>query len=106
MGCIIIIRKSLDDPLILTMHIRWVWQLSKTASSLGLQPITHETIRMRDEYRTFWNQSNLLALEDFASKMEGDRAAEVEALLMRVGDEFAQGVSLDAEWFCDVWRKP
>lgn len=101
-----IIRQSLDDPLILKTHTRWVWQLSKTASSLGLQPITHENVRMRDEYRTFWNQSNLLALEDLASKLDRVKATEIEALLMRVGDEFAQGVSLDAEWFCDVWRKP
>lgn len=61
---------------------------------------------MRDEYRSFWNQTNILALEDFAPKMREGKAAEVEALSTKVGEEFAQGVSLDVEWFCDVWRKP
>ena len=90
----------------LNVWTRWVPQLRETATSLGLETVTYETVPMTDHYRPFWNQSNLLALDDFASKIKGDQATEVEDLLKTVDKEFAQGVSLDAEWFCYVCRKP
>jgi len=85
---------------------RWVPELCTTTSSLGLQTITCDVIPLTDEYRTFWNHSNLLAMEDFATKMKGEKSTEMKALMTTIGEEFAQGVSLDTEWFCYVGMKP
>ncbi len=84
----------------------WVARLTETASAQGFQAITRDTIQVNDVYRPFWNQSNLMALEDFGTRMEGEEARETRRLMKVLGTEFASGASVDAEFFCLVGRRP
>ena len=81
-------------------------KLTETATSVGFEFIKYDLVTISDEYRAFWNQSNLLALEDFGGKLEGNAANEVNDLMEQLGDEFASGTSVAAEFFCFVSRKP
>ena len=65
----------------------------------------HDIIQIKDEFRPFWTQNNLLGLEDFAAKMRGAEADEVKGMIESLKGEFAEGTSVDAEFFCVVARK-
>ena len=64
-----------------------------------------DAIKITDEYRSFWNQSNLLGVEDYGSKAVGEAAQEAKMMVERLGEEFSQGASVDAEFLCLVGMK-
>ncbi|KAL2046662.1 hypothetical protein ABVK25_011634 [Lepraria finkii] len=84
----------------------WVPKLTETASLLGLQVQTRDNISMKDEFRPFWNQSNLLGVEDFGSQMEGEAAKEASRMIKTLGEEFSKGASVEAEFLCLVGVRP
>lgn len=61
---------------------------------------------MKDEFRPFWNQSNLLGVEEFGSQMEGEAAKEASRMIKTLGEEFSKGASVEAEFLCLVGVRP
>lgn len=68
---------------------------------------------MRDEYRALWNQSNIMACQEFGAKkgvqVRNDREEEerkrLKKELKRLEEEFSLGASVQIEFFCVQARK-
>lgn len=57
---------------------------------------------MQDSVRPLWAQSNLLGLEEYASKIGGEAAAKTRELVEEFKAEIARGTSIDVDYFCVV----
>ncbi|KAI0487359.1 hypothetical protein F4859DRAFT_509927 [Xylaria cf. heliscus] len=77
--------------------------LFKTA---GLCATIYERVQLRDHLRPLWNHSHLMAMEEFyrrtSQNTEGRDDKLPSSLIQQLSEletEFAQGASIDAQWF-------
>ena len=99
-----------EDEFRLNLPDITVQALRSPGTSLSLE--TFDQIPMQNRYRAFWNQTQLMACEEFLVKMESDGkrelAAKAKTVVDRLGGEngeFRNGASVDTAFFCIVARK-
>ena len=67
-----------------------------------------DQVPMLDHYRPFWNQTHLMAFQEYCDRMmgaadtseQGARGTEALDALQALSEEFRQGVSIDSDFFC------
>ena len=78
----------------------------------GLDPIAYERLQLRDYLRPIWNHCHIMGMEELSRRMSRITANgddKPSPLLQQIKDleaEFAQGASVDAEWFIMVGQMP
>lgn len=67
-----------------------------------------DQVPMLDRYRPFWNQTHLMAFQEYCDRMmgaadtleQGARGTEAHDVLQALSEEFRQGVSIHSDFFC------
>lgn len=62
---------------------------------------------MLDHYRPFWNQTHLMAYEEYCDRVmstadSSERGVRGTEALKALSEEFRQGVSIDTDFFCII----
>ncbi|PHH92138.1 hypothetical protein CDD83_8811 [Cordyceps sp. RAO-2017] len=90
----------------------WISHGSDLFELAGLDPITYERIQLRKHLRPLWNDCHIMGMEELSRRMIGnsDGDADIPSPLRQeiknLGAEFAQGSSIDAQWFMMVGQMP
>ncbi|KAI2625762.1 hypothetical protein GGR54DRAFT_654118 [Hypoxylon sp. NC1633] len=90
----------------------WILHDSELFVAAGLDPIAYERIQLRDYLRPMWNHSLIMGIEELPRHLRRDTEGGVDklpSLLQQNKDleaEFAQGTSVDVEWFMMIGQMP
>ncbi|KAJ5636929.1 uncharacterized protein N7484_010242 [Penicillium longicatenatum] len=91
----------------------WITHDGEMVRPVGLEPITRDQLRFRDQHRPIWNQCVLMGLEEVTHGLEQSdteanraKASGLRELLKGLSSEFEKGASLDTPWLYLVARKP
>lgn len=74
--------------------------------------MTYERIQLRNHLRPLWNDCHLMGLEELSRRTSvpsDGRDNKPSPLLQQIdnlGAEFAQGASVDAQWFIMIGKMP
>lgn len=78
-------------------------------SQHGFEHVSRDQIPMLDRYRPFWNQTHLMAYQEYQDRMMGtadslEQGVRGTEALEALSEEFRQGVSIDTDFFCIIGR--
>jgi hypothetical protein len=85
---------------------RWLSQYTNLYEAAGLHATIYEPIQLRDHLRPMWNHCHIMGMEELARRKsqatESNNCKEPASVFQQIKDleaEFAQGASIDAQWF-------
>ncbi|PTB66986.1 hypothetical protein BBK36DRAFT_4129 [Trichoderma citrinoviride] len=90
----------------------WILHDSELLKAAGLDPVAYERLQLCDYLRPIWNHCHIMGMEELSRRMSRITANgndKPSPLLQQIKDleaEFAQGASVDAEWFIMVGQMP
>ncbi|TFB00210.1 hypothetical protein CCMA1212_007956 [Trichoderma ghanense] len=86
----------------------WILHDSELLKAAGLNPIAYERLRLRNYLRPVWNHCHLMGMEELSRRMSRgeDKPSPLVQQIKDLEAEFAQGASVDAEWFIMVGQMP
>jgi hypothetical protein len=74
----------------------------------GLHAIAYERLQLRNYLRPIWNHCHIMGMEELSRRMSRgeDKPPPLQQQIKDLEAEFAQGASVDAEWFIMVGQMP
>lgn len=90
----------------------WISRGCDLFEAAGLDPITYERVQLRNHLRPLWNDCHIMGMEDLSRRMsansggDGDKPSPLLQQIKDLGSEFAQGTSVDAQWFMMIGQMP
>ncbi|PYH91562.1 S-adenosyl-L-methionine-dependent methyltransferase [Aspergillus ellipticus CBS 707.79] len=89
----------------------WLTDNGDMLKPAGFEPLVSDRLQLKDLYRPLWNHSLLMGMEELCYTLETSQTDPAKAQTMRqnleqLSGEFAQGASIDAQWFYLVAQKP
>ncbi|KAI1465649.1 uncharacterized protein F4812DRAFT_466098 [Daldinia caldariorum] len=90
----------------------WILHDAEPFEAAGLDTTAYKSIHLRNYLRPVWNHCHIMGMKELARRLSRDTTGgsdKLSPLLQQIKEleaEFAQGASIDAQWFMMIGRMP
>ncbi|KAI1799848.1 hypothetical protein F4811DRAFT_72409 [Daldinia bambusicola] len=105
-GVVTMMQKAQPDVNLLILHD------AELLEAAGLDTATYKRMHLRSYLQPMWNHCHIMGMKELARRLGRDTMSgsdKLSPLLQQIKEletEFAQGTSIDAQWFMMVGRMP